>query len=84
MEHQNEHQTWQNERHAAWERSDGKKNERHAAWERSGETQNERHAACERSAKTQNDRHAAWERFRSLDGPDGSPKKGPPKTVQTI
>ena len=56
MGHHKEHRKLQNERHAAWERSGGKKNE------------------C----------HAAWERFRNLDGPDGSPKKGFPKTVQTM
>ena len=45
---------------------------------------NERHAAWERSGGKKNERHAAWERFRSVDGPDGSPKKGFPKTAQTI
>ena len=45
---------------------------------------NERHAAWERSGGKKNERHAAWERFRSLDGPGGSPKKGLPKTAQTI
>ena len=46
--------------------------------------QNERHAAWERSGEKKNERHAAWERFRSFDGPDGSPKKGHPKTAQTV
>ena len=45
--------------------------------------QNERHAAWERSGEKKNERHAAWERFRRFDGPDGSKKKGHPKTAQT-
>ena len=46
--------------------------------------QNERHAAWERSNRKKSERHAAWERFRSLDGPDGFPRKGLPITAQTV
>ena len=45
---------------------------------------NDRHAAWERSGRKKNERHAAWQRFRNFHGPDGSPKRGPPTTPQTI